>query len=1133
VKRRKKVPNRSVSVLLVLFVLLTSFVVPCLPGKADSPSTPPPIRLQYATFDPLVGEPAIPPALRLAQDDGPTTWLVQFKGPVQAAWKAAVEKEGARLYGYIPEYAFIARMDAAVAERVRRLPSVRWVGPYHPAYRLQTSAEWATAETATVTVQMLPDADLAAAAKAIEGLGGQIRDTWRNELGGFLRVHLPTASLTAVARLDGVLWIEQYREPRLLNDEARGIMTAPLVWQDLGLYGTGQTVAVCDTGLDTGDATTLSDDFKPQFVKAYALGRPILNDWSDDNGHGTHVAGSVLGNGRLSGSNPTTHDYGGSFAGVAPAANLIFQSILDRTGGLGGIPADFNDLFGPPYADGARIHTNSWGAPFAGAYTNESAMVDDFTWNHPDMLILFAAGNEGEDGDLDGVVDLDSMDTPGTAKNALTVGASENSRPSITTAWGDGWPEDFPVDPINSDRLADNVDGMAAFSSRGPTDDGRIKPDIVAPGTFIISARSHDPAAGTGWGVYNDHYLYMGGTSMATPLTAGAATLVREWLMEIKGMSEPSAALIKAILLNGAADMSPGQYGTGSTQEIPSQIPNFVEGWGRVDLMESLNPSPPRVVWFDDHTIGLPTGDAVQYQIVVGQSTALSQEAPPPVATPGPAGRAGSLTPRPAEQTASFVGAAGRRPLGTDQLLQNEGFESGAWSPWQTYGSPYLTSIIRHTGSWSAHAGNANNANDQFWQQVDIPADATDVTIDFWYRLRTDETWPYADYFCYGIWNQTGDTAFVQRCADFGQTGDVDWTEETYSLDATELADVVGQTVLLGFLVQTDSSLTSRAWVDDTALYVTTDTATNTPTPTPTTTPTPTATPTPTPTPTAGSEFIDDGGFEQATGDTTHPTWNVSGNARFTVNQGISHAGQNAAILGYTSSPATGELWQTVNVPADASEATFSFWYQALGDGSLTASVDVTDSSGGTVLVHLADLNSVGFTWQQFTHNFTAEELAAIAGQTVRVRFSISAVTEPEDLVLDDISWQITGNGSTTSGGPFRVTLVWTDYPGQPAAAKALVNDLDLEVITPDGTHYYGNEGVYLSGQCLRDGQWDACNNVEGILIPDAAYGTYTIIVHGYNVAQSTQPFAIVASYDGAAISYDYAVYLPLVLRNY
>ena len=140
------------------------------------------------------------------------------------------------------------------------------------------------------------------------------------------------------------------------------------------------------------------------------------------------------------------------------------------------------------------------------------------------------------------------------------------------------------IQPLNggdyiSRPLSNGIQGMAAFSSRGPCNDGRIKPDLVAPGTDIISTRSR-MATGTGWGTLsNTNYIYMGGTSMATPLTAGAAALTRQWLMSTGGVANPSAALIKALMINGARDMTPGQYGTGAQQEIRGR-PDNAQGWG-------------------------------------------------------------------------------------------------------------------------------------------------------------------------------------------------------------------------------------------------------------------------------------------------------------------------------------------------------------------------------------------------------------------------------------------------------------------------------------------------------------------------------------------------------------------------
>jgi hypothetical protein len=116
--------------------------------------------------------------------------------------------------------------------------------------------------------------------------------------------------------------------------------------------------------------------------------------------------------------------------------------------------------------------------------------LDNFVWKKPDFCILFAAGNDGTDANRDGVVDLGSVTAPGTAKNCITVGASENNRPEFTETYGEAWKDDYPVEPLKSDPMANDPDDMVAFSSRGPTADGRIKPDVVAPGTYILSTRS-------------------------------------------------------------------------------------------------------------------------------------------------------------------------------------------------------------------------------------------------------------------------------------------------------------------------------------------------------------------------------------------------------------------------------------------------------------------------------------------------------------------------------------------------------------------------------------------------------------------------------------------------------------------
>ena len=297
-------------------------------------------------------------------------------------------------------------------------------------------------------------------------------------------------------------------------------------------------------------------------------------------GHGTHVAGSVAGTGSAS---------KGEFKGGAHKGKILFEglwsSIFDNL-----VPGtDFNAIIDPVYKDGARIHTNSWGAAQShGEYDTMASNVDEYTWNHPDILVLFAAGNSGEDKDQDGRIDENSIGSPATAKNVLSVGASENivKEGGIQKKARDmrGGKTKWGVEPLGSGVVSDNANGIAMFSSRGPTQDGRLKPEIVAPGTNIVSTRSHHPKAQTLWGVYNGDYVYSGGTSMATPLTAGAAAVARQYLMQSRKLNNPSAALVKATLMHTATDLFPGQYGEGKGQELLTRRPNVDEGYGRVDM---------------------------------------------------------------------------------------------------------------------------------------------------------------------------------------------------------------------------------------------------------------------------------------------------------------------------------------------------------------------------------------------------------------------------------------------------------------------------------------------------------------------------------------------------------------------
>lgn len=548
-------------------------------------------------------------------EDSEKYYIVQFTGPTRRIWKQEIESAGASIYGYVPNNAFVMKMNESVKSHVNSLDFIKWTGEYKPSYKYMPElmddentyiSEAGPEVKNTYHIIIFSSADYEKVVSAIISLDGSVI----SGSGTVLRVQIPTSRIPDVASIEEVSWIEEYVQPVIHNDIAAGIIKVNNTRDNYWLTGNGQIVAVCDTGLDTGNKNTMHLDLRGRVLKI--IDSKGDGSVADQSGHGTHVAGSVLGNGVLS---------GGQYSGMAPEAELVFQAAGDGTAYLT-LPDDLSEMFYEVYLLGARIHTNSWGSTNK-SYTSYTQKVDKFMWDHPDMLILFSAGNSGKDSNGDGVIDQGSIGSPGNAKNCLTVGASENERgenfgisPYLT--WGSGsWISFFPANPITSDYMASNREGMAAFSSRGPTDDGRIKPDIVAPGTFIASTRSSQ-ASGTGWGLIDNNYVYMGGTSMSTPVTAGAATLVRQYYTDIEKLTSPSAALIKATLINGAYDMTPGQYI--ETQEIAGR-PDYSQGWGRVDVENSLFPQNSVTLKYHDNVRLNDTGDSWSVTYSVNYST--------------------------------------------------------------------------------------------------------------------------------------------------------------------------------------------------------------------------------------------------------------------------------------------------------------------------------------------------------------------------------------------------------------------------------------------------------------------------------------------------------------------------------
>ena len=582
------------------------------------------ITINGITLDPAAQAHELAAAMLDSPDASQSNYiLVQTTEPLNRAQKDELQALGATILEYVPNNTYLCSYPPADLGPIRALPYVEWVNVYLEGFKISPQLRAPSAAPGAANLLAVPRVatSMSQQPREVEVVVHEdvSADAVRDQIaaaarldpadlhvsGRKVRLVVQPQTLEDLAAIDEVRHVEELLPRKLHNNVAVRIMRANET-HDTGdqLQGEGQIVAVCDTGFDRGDPADAHPAFGDRVRRLYPMGRASA---SDPHGHGTHVAGSVLGDGN-------SVSMGGRIRGTAPRAHLVLQSVLDALGGLGGLPLNLNDLFRVPYdEDGARVHTNSWGSAAQGRYTQEAREVDEFVWSHRDCVICFSSGNEGTDRNANGVVDAGSVGSPATAKNCITIGASESDRAGISQPYGEPWPGDFPVDPLASDLWADNPNGMAAFSSRGPTRDGRIKPDVVAPGTAILSAHSRSANVGNFWGPSDDRlFCFMGGTSMATPLVAGCAAVVREFFQR-NSDHNASAALVKAMLINGARDIV-GQYVPSETQIAP----NFMEGFGRVDLAATVGPwGPSETISFWDENTALETGEEERRTVIV------------------------------------------------------------------------------------------------------------------------------------------------------------------------------------------------------------------------------------------------------------------------------------------------------------------------------------------------------------------------------------------------------------------------------------------------------------------------------------------------------------------------------------
>ena len=569
------------------------------------------IRSAGTVIDTRRGAATVPADLRQARVGDGQFWLVQFVGPVKDDWIAGIRDIGLQPVVYMPNNAYVvfgggsslARLDQIAATS----PVIQWAGEYHPAYRL---APQVTAAARTlpadrmvdVTVQLLNGKSTDQSLVRLRRIGGMVLE------GAPLRGARPHRHLVAApgraargrSQLGGVFDVEPWQAPEQ-HDEVQGQILAGNIQVSGGNVvpsGTGYlgwlaakgfpttpgsypVVGVTDDGLDNGTVDTLHPDFHELGEGANPTRVTRVGNCTTDTsgngvaGHGNLNAGIVGSYNNLAGS---PHQDAGGYRiglGISPYGRISSTKVFTNAGiwsvaNCGGTNAG---IVADAIAGGASLTSNSWGAPVGGAYTVDAQEYDALTRDsvpgtpgNQEMLHVFSAGNDGPI--------TNSIRSPGTAKNVITVGATENVR-------------DHGVNDGCGRNDADDADDCADYSSRGPTDDGRVKPDLTAPGTHVQGPASQDPGF-TGTGVCGGAtsmyyplgqtlYTWSSGTSHSCPAVAGALSLAWNYYGTVLSPGNTaSPAMLKALLTNSSRYLDGVATG--------GNLPHNAQGWGSVDL---------------------------------------------------------------------------------------------------------------------------------------------------------------------------------------------------------------------------------------------------------------------------------------------------------------------------------------------------------------------------------------------------------------------------------------------------------------------------------------------------------------------------------------------------------------------
>lgn len=493
-------------------------------------------------------------------------YVLQLDGPLTSERLGSLANAGITLGQYLPAHAYIVRLPAGFnpSAALGQLEFVRWVGPFQKAWKLDPEIGTHVYETAErvqlmnqgtlkLLVALFEGEDLDAVENAIATLPGvTVIDKAMSGQTGLLEITIPQGTEGQLADLDAVQWVEEAGEATFRNDTNRWILQS-FVPNSQSVWAQGINGSGEVGGLIDGGVRTTHCSFNESGKVLAYFGSTAADS------HGTHTAGTFLGDERPSN--------GLGFRGMAYKARLAFTNLGSVTS------SNLNSVLTQDHNAGARVHSNSWGNDGTTAYNAWARDIDLFSFNNEDDLVLFAVTNLNS-----------TVKTPENAKNCLAVAA-----------------------------CTDNAASSHCSGGTANTNDGRRKPEIMAPGCSTVSSQSSTSCG----------FFGLTGTSMACPAVAGAGLLVRQYYREGYYPSGaavpadgfiPSGALIKATLINSAVDVT-GIAGFPSTRE----------GWGRVLLENALYfiGDVRRLIVLADrrNAAGMTTGQVATHNFTVSNSS--------------------------------------------------------------------------------------------------------------------------------------------------------------------------------------------------------------------------------------------------------------------------------------------------------------------------------------------------------------------------------------------------------------------------------------------------------------------------------------------------------------------------------